>query len=323
MKTYDKFFELAEDTHLIKALPEIRQKLDTALNYSQNGNLANWQAAYSILPDVSTNHRVINQSQVGAGKAEELNEQQQATLLESLQALRPWRKGPFNLFDIHIDTEWRSDWKWDRLIPHIQPLQDKLVLDVGCGSGYHTWRMAGEGARLAMGIDPSMLFVMQYKTLKKYIGDIPAFVFPFALEDMPAQLPCFDTVFSMGVLYHRRSPLDHIQHLFNLLKPGGELVLETLIIEGKEGQILVPEDRYAKMRNVWFIPSIPELIHWLKRLKFKNVRCVDVNLTSVEEQRATPWMGFESLKDFLDPNNPELTIEGYPAPRRAVILAEK
>lgn len=323
MNSYDHFFEILKDTHLSKALPELKIKLDLVLNQRKNGNFDRWRKAYDQLPDVTTQHAVLNQSVVSVGRQEELSEAQREVLLNSLRQLCPWRKGPFSVFDIHIETEWHSDWKWDRLIPHIAPLQDKLVLDVGCGSGYHSWRMAGEGARLVMGIDPSLLFVMQYKTIKKYAGDVPAFVLPFALEDMPHNTPCFDTVFSMGVLYHRRSPFDHIQHLYSLLKPEGELVLETLIIEGEENQVLVPRDRYAKMRNVWFIPSVPELIKWLERFNFKNVRCVDINQTSVEEQRATDWMQLESLPNFLNPDNHDLTIEGYPAPRRAVILANK
>jgi len=323
MKTYDQFFELAKATHLVQVLPDIQDKLDKALNHSNNGNLDRWLAAHELLPNVSTSVVTLDKSTVCLGSKQDLSETQHKDLLKGLKALSPWRKGPFELFGTHINTEWRSDWKWDRLVPHIAPLKDKLVLDVGCGSGYHSWRMAGEDARLVMGIDPSLLFVMQYKTIKKYAPDTPAFVLPFALEDMPAKLPCFDTVFSMGVLYHRRSPFDHIQHLYNLLKPGGELVLETLVIEGEEGHILVPRDRYAKMRNVWFIPSVPELIKWLERMNFKDVRCVDVNKTSVEEQRATEWMDFESLPDFLDPNNANLSIEGYPAPRRAIILANK
>lgn len=323
MNTYDPFFNIIQSTHLEKVASMFREKLDHALVQTNNGNLGRWLEAYAQLPDVNTTHVIINDSIVTVGKEEELSDEQRNTLLGSLQALCPWRKGPFNVFGTIIDTEWHSDWKWDRLIPHVAPLKDKLVLDVGCGSGYHSWRMAGEGAKLVMGIDPSLLFVMQYKTIKKYAGDIPAFVLPFALEDMPQNTPCFDTVFSMGVLYHRRSPFDHIQHLANLLKPGGELVLETLIIDGVEGQVLVPQDRYAKMRNVWFIPSVPELIKWLERFNFKNVRCVDINQTSIEEQRATEWMGFESLKDFLDPDDHNLSIEGYPAPKRAIILANK
>jgi tRNA (mo5U34)-methyltransferase len=49
---------------------------------------------------------------------------------------------------------------------------------------------------------------------------------------------------------------------------------------------------------------------------------VDFNKTTTDEQRSTDWMRFHSLPEFLDPENPELTAEGHPAPIRAVFIAE-
>jgi tRNA (mo5U34)-methyltransferase len=144
---------------------------------------------------------------------------------------------------------------------------------------------------------------------------------PIGMEEVPYGLRLFDTVFSMGVLYHRRSPVDHLLELKECLRPGGELVLETLVIDGGPGQVLVPEDRYACMRNVWFLPTCDTLIGWMKRCGFTNIRLVDVTVTSAEEQRTTEWMTFHSLKDFLDPDDPKLTREGLPAPKRAIIIA--
>ena len=95
------------------------------------------------------------------------------------------------------------------------------------------------------------------------------------------------------------------------------------MVDGDENTVLVPMDRYAKMKNVYFIPSVSALIHWLQKTGFKNVRCVDVAVTSLEEQRKTDWLENESLIDFLDPADHSKTIEGYPAPKRAVILANK
>jgi len=95
-----------------------------------------------------------------------------------------------------------------------------------------------------------------------------------------------------------------------------------LTIEGGENEVLMPEGRYAKMGNVWFIPSPATLQLWLRRMGFKEVEVVDVDQTSLEEQRTTEWMNFESLSDFLDPNDQNLTIEGYPAPKRVVIVAK-
>ena len=132
-----------------------------------------------------------------------------------------------------------------------------------------------------------------------------------------------DTVFSMGVLYHRRSPFEHLGELLDALRRGGELVLETLVVEGDAERVLVPADRYAMMRNVWFIPSPAAMLGWLRRAGFREARLVDVAATTTQEQRRTPWMRFESLADFLDPADPRLTREGYPAPLRAVFIASR
>lgn len=312
-----------------KILP---QQLEQSLDQSKHGDLAQWQALVDGVPHIPTAHRVLDADAVQIGHSDELPdelcsgdfsrpERLKSPLQSQLKALRPWRKGPYNLFGIDIDTEWRSDWKWDRLKDHIAPLEHRLVLDVGCGNGYHCWRMRGAGAKMVVGIDPMLLNVMQFHLVRKLYGEAPVYVLPLGIEDLPYGLKAFDTVFSMGVLYHRRSPIDHLLELRDCLKSGGELVLETLVIDGGLGEVLLPEDRYARMRNVWFLPSCDTLISWLKRCGFKNIRLVDVSVTRIEEQRTTEWMTFHSLKDFLDAENPQLTCEGLPAPKRAMVIA--
>ena len=148
-------------------------------------------------------------------------------------------------------------------------------------------------------------------------------LYPLGIEQLPPDIKGFDTVFSMGVFYHRQSPFEHLADLRGALCNGGELVLETLVIEGGEGQVLVPQGRYAKMRNVWFIPTTETLHKWLQRAGFKDVKLIDVSVTTVDEQRSTEWMRFESLADYLDPQDQSLTIEGYPAPRRAIFIAKR
>jgi len=304
-------------------LETLPNQVNSQLDHSANGNLPAWRQAVNDLPEVTASQININQGQVTAGKKSDCDPSTQQEIQSQLKKLKPWRKGPYRLFDISIDTEWRSDWKWDRLCEHINPLKNKTVLDVGCGNGYHSWRMAGLGAELVIGIDPSLLFTMQFHAIKKYIPDANVFILPFRLEDMPSNLAAFDTVFSMGVLYHRKSPFDHLMGLRQLLKPGGELILETLIVPGNENTVLVPKDRYAQMNNVWFLPSPDCMLQWLSKSGFNNPRLININQTSVQEQRSTEWMEFESLETFLDPHDDNLTIEGYPAPRRAIFIAEK
>ena len=295
--------------------------IEQRLNGDKHGDYNKWLAALQSLPTLSAdNIDLLNSVSASSNRCDEA---MRNSIEQALRQLHPWRKGPFFINGIHIDTEWRSDWKWDRLKDHITPLTGRTVLDVGCGSGYHCWRMAGAGAKLVIGIDPTPLYVMQYFALRHFLGEQGVYVLPLGIEDLPARLEAFDTLFSMGVLYHRRSPLDHLLELHAALRPGGELVLETLVIDGPLGEVLMPEGRYAKMRNVWFIPTPATLELWLKRCGFINIRTVDVTITSIEEQRSSGWMQFESLKDFLMPNETGRTCEGYPAPRRAITIADR
>lgn len=289
---------------------------------TRHGDFAGWHRALQALPDLVPASLELAE-RVRVGEAAQLDATGRAGLQELLMALHPWRKGPFELFGLHVDTEWRSDWKWDRVLPHISPLQGRTVLDVGCGNGYHCWRMAGAGAKLVIGVDSHLLFTLQYWALRHFLRQPPVYVLPLALEDLPEAMGGFDTVFSMGVFYHRRSPFDHLISLRHQLRPGGELVLETLVIDGEEGMTLVPPGRYARMPNVWFLPSSNTLAAWLEKSGYASVRQVDLNRTSVDEQRTTEWMTFESLPQALDPEEPSRTIEGHPAPLRAVFVARK
>ncbi len=288
-----------------------------------HGDLPRWLSALESLPPVPDAQENLDAGAVTLTAATPLTETDQANLEQGLRGLMPWRKGPFEFFGTYIDTEWRSDWKWDRVAPHLSDLNGRTILDVGCGSGYHCWRMAGAGAKRVIGIDPGLLFLFQFLAVKGYLGNVPVDLLPVRMEELPDKLELFDTTFSMGVLYHRRSPLDHLLELKGTLRRGGELVLETLVVDGPEGHTLMPEDRYGQMRNVWFLPSCATLLRWLDRTGFRNARVVDVSDTSTEEQRTTDWMRFNSLTDFLDPEDPSKTIEGYPGPKRATIIAEK
>lgn len=302
--------------------PSLHQLLNHKLDNVNHGDLPQWVDALQSLPETTAKNVDLGTGNLHIGDKDELSEENLERLESGLKNLIPWRKGPYNLFNIHIDTEWRSDFKWDRLTPHISPLHNRLVLDIGCGNGYHMWRMLDDGAKRVIGIDPSWKFLIQFQAIKRYLGSPPVDLLPLGIEDLPAKMKAFDTVFSMGVFYHRKSPMDHLQELLGLLKPGGEVILETLVIPGDKNSVLVPDDRYAQMRNVWFLPSVDALSSWMQRAGFLDVHCVDINTTSLEEQRATDWMKFHSLSDFLDPENAALTIEGHPAPTRAIMVAK-
>lgn len=318
---FGNFYQLIAKSPLSHWLETLPAQIAAWQRESLHGHFKNWDRSVEYLP--SLNPETLDLLHSVTADSSQLSARQREGIEKLLRNLMPWRKGPYSLYGVNIDTEWRSDWKWERVLPHISSLAGRTVLDVGCGSGYHMWRMLGAGANLVVGIDPMQLFLCQFEAVRKLLGnDQRAHLLPLGIEQLP-ELKAFDTVFSMGVLYHRRSPLDHLFQLKNQLVSGGELVLETLVAEGDDQQVLVPGERYAQMRNVYFIPSTGALKNWLEKCGFVDVRIVDYSLTSTDEQRRTSWMTSESLAEFLDPDDPTKTVEGYPAPLRAVLVATK
>ncbi|KGD78347.1 tRNA 5-methoxyuridine(34)/uridine 5-oxyacetic acid(34) synthase CmoB [Pantoea vagans] len=321
MIDFGRFYQQIAVGPLAKWLEVLPAQISEWQRENLHGHFRDWYKSLEYLPLLEPQKLDLLHS-VTADR-DDISDRHRQGIEKLLRNLMPWRKGPYFLYGTHINTEWRSDWKWERVLPHISPLAGRTVLDVGCGSGYHMWRMIGAGAHLVVGIDPMQLFLVQFEAVRKLLNDDRrAHMLPLGIEQLPA-LQAFDTVFSMGVLYHRRSPLDHLLQLKNQLVSGGELVLETLVIEGDVNQVLVPGERYAQMRNVFFIPSAEALKSWLEKSGFVDVRIVDFALTTTEEQRRTDWMTSESLAEFLDPEDPSKTVEGYPAPLRAVLVATK
>jgi len=313
----DEFKVFFDDLKLRKIADQcFRISLD-AFNVN-NGNIPKWTIALNELEAMPKGEIELNEPYISINQ----NGVNSEILVSAFKKLLPWRKGPFMFNNLKIESEWQGDLKWKRLQNHISPLKNRRVLDVGAGNGYFTLRMALEGAKKALGIEPFLLFNYQYAAIKSLVGnEINVMLLPIRLEEMPSSAT-FDSVFSMGVLYHQRSHMEHLLKLKDMMTPGAELILETLVVEGPKGYVLIPEGRYAQMRNVHCLPSIETLKLWLADANFNNIKVVDISKTSPKEQRRTEWIGDNaaSLEDFLDPSDPSLTKEGYPAPTRVIII---
>ncbi len=310
--------ELADvglDTRLAELEPLIRARLSDAAH----GDLPRWRQLVADLPAAVGTSDVFDADTVAVGGA--LDPAVTRAVRDALLMLAPWRKGPFEVGGIRIDAEWQSNLKWQRLEGAIAPLADRRVLDVGCGNGYYACRMRGGGAVSVLGIDPTLLYLVQFAAIRRFMQPQPITLLPLRLEELPRPLKAFDTTFSMGVLYHQRSPLAHLSQLRDTLRSGGQLVLETIYLPGSDAHARTPPGRYARMRNVWLLPTLAELQIWLERSGFRDVVVADESVTTVAEQRATEWMPFKSLADALDADDPSVTVEGWPAPRRVILTA--
>ena len=321
MSDHELLFECLERAGLDSWRAPLEPLLRDRFADSAHGDISKWRAVIDHLPDI-TNATASLDSAAVTVTAQAVDPVLGKEIRELLLQLRPWRKGPFKIHGIAVDAEWRSDLKWDRLKNEITPLADRRVLDVGCGNGYYALRMLGDGARWVIGIDPTLLFVFQFLALNHFLAVPSVFILPLRLHELPDAQKTFDTTFSMGVLYHQRAPLEHLVQLQATLRPGGELVLETLILPGPDSVVREPGDRYARMRNVWHLPTATALESWLAQAGFRDIRLVDVTVTTVDEQRSTAWMPFESLAEALDPDDTGSTVEGWPAPTRALVICK-
>lgn len=324
MFDFEKFYKLMTKCGLGKWNEKFEIIIENAIN-KPDGNLPDWMKTLSELPDIDTENGIFinNNTQICAKAKTILKNEQLSAFKSTLMKLSPWRKGPFDICGVEIDAEWRAEKKWNLISNKISNLKDKVILDLGCSNGYYMFRMAESNPALVLGIDPSRICWMQYEALQKYLKYSNISFLPIGFEDLPQNCEIFDTVFAMGILYHRKAPFDFLRTIKYLLKTGGELVLDTMTVEGDETTVFVPEDRYAGMKNVWFFPSDKAMVVWLKKAGFKNINIICKYATTVDEQRQTEWMTTESLKNWLNPNDFSKTIEGYPAPVRTIITCNR
>lgn len=251
----------------------------------------------------------------------ELQSDQRTILNEMIRMLLPWRKGPFNLLGEQIDSEWRSFMKWDRLREALSRCKMGRVADVGCNNGYYMFRMLELNPELVVGLDPNARFFLQFNLVNSFVRSEKLFYELLGVEDLDLFEGFFDVILCLGVLYHRKDPIGMLEGLKRALTPkGGTLVLESITLPEEFG-IVVPKDRYSMMRNIWFLTSPTALCNMVERAGFRDVEIVDTSITTPLEQRKTGLAPFDSLTDFLDPSDQSKTVEGYPAPRRTILLA--
>lgn len=282
-------------------------------------NIAPYQQAINALPELAFVEVTLGDRVTV--DIEDLSTEQEEQIKHTAMLMKPWRKGPFQINDLFIDSEWQSQIKYNLLEPHFD-LQDKIVGDIGCNNGYYLFRMLSQKPKKLIGFDPSAIYYSQFQFLDHFIKSDIVYEL-LGVEHVEFYEHKFDTLFCLGVLYHRSDPVAMLKSLFKGLNKDGELILDTFMIDGEEEMCLTPKDRYSKIPNIYFVPTANALKNWCLRAGFESVEVLETMVTEQNEQRKTEWIDTQSLEDFLDPNDLTKTVEGYPAPKRIYIKAMK
>lgn len=268
------------------------------------------------LPDIDTQVEFGDTIKIES----QIDESIKNRIIETAIALKPWRKGPFNLFGTQIDSEWNSYIKYNLIKEHIDA-KGKDVADIGCNNGYYMLKLLPQKPKSITGFDPGAIFYCQFEFLDRFIKSGIKYEL-LGIEDVASYEKKFDLILCLGVLYHRSDPIGALKNLYTALNQNGELIIDSLVLEGDDELCLCPKESYAKMKNVYFLPTISSLINWLEWANFKDVKLIATLPTTPEEQRKTAWIDGESLESFVDFKSGK-TTEGYPLPIRAYLKAKK
>jgi SAM-dependent methyltransferase len=95
-------------------------------------------------------------------------------------------------------------------------LQDKSVLEIGCGRGYEMFIVGNDYGSRAHGID-----VREYTSWSKLAGENVQYTLGDMSQENPFEHNTFDRIVSYTVWEHVTHPRALLQETYNVLKPGG------------------------------------------------------------------------------------------------------
>ncbi len=296
----------------------LREKNKLKLSSNKKGFLS-YRRPFESVKHLRARSLELDADVVRIGSADDISPEEQQQVRQVLKGFMPWRKGPFEVFGIDIDAEWRSNRKWNRIVPVLPDLKDKIIADIGCNNGYYMFRMAHHQPKAVIGFEPYHHHYFTFSTLNSFADLQNLYLELLGVEHLTLYENCFDLIFLMGIIYHRISPIEMLKDVKKSIKPGGSLIVESQAIPGDESVALFPEQRYAKVPGTYFVPTAACLKNWMSRAGFQNIDIFCSHPMTSSEQRQTEWMVFESYNDFIKPENPALTVEGYPAPIRVFL----
>lgn len=155
------------------------------------------------------------------------------------------------------------------LVELLAPRPGECILDLGCGTGHLTYKIASSNAQV-VGIDSASSMIEQARThypdLQFEVGD--GRNLPFTER--------FDAVFSNAVLHWIKEPEKVVASIWRSLKPGGRFVAE---FGGKGNVKAIVAAIYNAMQaagypgnedlNPWYFPSIGEYGTLLEKQGFQ------------------------------------------------------
>ncbi|HVS36404.1 MAG TPA: methyltransferase domain-containing protein [Gemmataceae bacterium] len=196
------------------------------------------------------------------------------------------------------------------LVELLDPKPGERILDLGCGTGHLTARIAAAGA-IVVGLDHSAEMLEQARSAYPQLQFIQADARDFTFAEP------FDAVFSNAVLHWVRPPEAVIRRVRDALRPGGRFTAE-LGGRGNVRRIEAAMHAAAERLHIhlsgpqWYFPGVAEYASLLE------AEGLEVRYATLFD-RPTPLDGEKGLRDWVLMFG-RATVDGIPAERREDFL---
>jgi tRNA (mo5U34)-methyltransferase len=236
--------------------------------------------------------------------------QAQSFVSEFLPQLGTFLQGPFPLPGRRIT---RSAWDcrgkagaYKGCGIDAQSVRGKRTLDIGCNAGYDTFYMNALGAAESVGLEPH-LFHLHAMFLNAVYDRPGVSFFNAGWADLDRTwVGDFDWVSCLGLIYHIREPMNLLDKIASVMRPGARLLMETHVLSETSKQACFIEDAFWGDETYWWIFGDQCLMGMLRSSGFRDVR-----------------MMLKADCDSRNPDDPRRTVEGHPAGARAWFTATR
>lgn len=213
-------------------------------------------------------------------------------LAEVLSLFCPWRLGPWRICGHYIDSQWRGEMKWNRIIeryPHLLEgdLKGKCVADVGAHNGYYMYRLSFSRAKWVVGFEPVAKHYCAYHIIQNLVRVPNLYLEPFGYQGLKFYPRYFDVIFCMGVLYHHTDPVGILRMIHASLCTGGYLILDTQGISGDRSVAFMPRKFYKGRKGYWWLPTLSCLLNMIQRAGFQKNEVFYQGILTEKEQRSS------------------------------------
>src|SRR5690348_12124796 len=164
-------------------------------------------------------------------KPKELSPEEKQRVISKINELSPW----FHNIEIArgIFTNPKSNYpleRWHAVEPELpESLENRTCLDIGCSSGFFSFKLRERGAERVVGIDgvEQLLAIEQAKFAKSVLGMDNIEIKKLDVYDVDQLDTKYDYTLFLGVFYHLRHPLLALDKLRKVTN--GKMIFQTTI----------------------------------------------------------------------------------------------